>query len=125
MRAAFIRIDLHPAQKHFIDRFPAVLGTDGCQCHIEVVDGTLVVRDLGPGSLRVNGCRVLECPLLPGDQLTVGEMVFRVVYERLALGPLPWAVYPTEQTAKGKQPGPLPPDGSSPTIPWEPASEQH
>ncbi len=125
MRAAFIRVDRHRGGKQFVDRFPAVLGTDGCHCRVDVIDGTLVARDLGTGEVRVNGCRVLECPLLPGDHLKVGDMAFRVVYERLALGPLPWAVYPRPHPAGGKQAGAESPGESPPAISWEPASEQH
>ena len=128
MLAAFIRIHPPPAgAKHFVERFPAVFDADRPRCRIEVVDGTLVVRDLGQGNVRVNGCGVVECPLLPGDQLAVGDVVFRVVYERLALGPLPSAVYSSDRAAGGNGIDvDSPPGAPAAEWGWEaPASEQH
>lgn len=53
-------------------------------CEINVVKGTLVVRDLGSmlGTF-VNGLNVSTALLMPGDKLTVGVTSFLVDYERL------------------------------------------
>ncbi len=52
-------------------------------CKIERIADTLVVRDLGSrNGTFVNGCRVTESPLMPGDKLTVGQTKFRAQYKR-------------------------------------------
>ncbi len=44
-----------------------------CHCMIDRVDGVLVVYDLvSQGGTLLNGRRVEESPLKPGDELTVG-----------------------------------------------------
>ena len=78
-----------------LTEFPAILGrgaesalrlTDRWasrrHCRLDQLDGRLVVRDLGSrhGTL-VNGQKVDQSPLMPGDRLTVGISNFRVVYE--------------------------------------------
>ncbi len=67
---AGIRVDDHWASHH--------------HCEINVVKGTLVVRDLGSmlGTF-VNGLNVNSALLMPGDKLTVGVTSFLVDYERL------------------------------------------
>ena len=78
-----------------IDRFPAEIGRaldadariDDCwasrrHCKLEIVDGFVVVRDLGSThGTFVNGSRVSECKLLPGDELRVGTWRFVVEYD--------------------------------------------
>jgi len=94
-------------RKHCLDRFPAILGrgpgaaicisdrlVSRDHCKIGVKDGTLIVEDLGSrnGTL-VNGCHINAAPLLPGDQLTLGARVYRVIYERTSLHPPPPTIY--------------------------------
>src|SRR4029079_6780914 len=53
-------------------------------CCIAQVSDYLVVRDLGStNGLRINGVRVLEGRLAPGDELTIGTYRYRVVWESL------------------------------------------
>lgn len=52
-------------------------------CMIDQVNGTLVVSDLvSQNGTRVNGRRIEESPLLPGDRLTVGKTPLFVHYVR-------------------------------------------
>jgi pSer/pThr/pTyr-binding forkhead associated (FHA) protein len=52
-------------------------------CEVSDLNGTLVVRDLGSKhGTYVNGQKVTQAPLLPGDRLTVGVSSFEVQYER-------------------------------------------
>jgi pSer/pThr/pTyr-binding forkhead associated (FHA) protein len=52
-------------------------------CEVSDLNGTLVVRDLGSKyGTYVNGQKVTQAPLLPGDRLTVGMSSFEVQYER-------------------------------------------
>jgi predicted component of type VI protein secretion system len=56
-------------------------------CCIAQVSDYLVVRDLGStNGLRINGVRVLEGRLAPGDELTIGTYRYRVVWDSLAGG---------------------------------------
>jgi pSer/pThr/pTyr-binding forkhead associated (FHA) protein len=78
-----------------IDRFPAELGRalnadirlDDCwlsrrHCRLQIVEGVLVVRDLASThGTFVNGSRITECKLLPGDELRVGTWRFVAEYE--------------------------------------------
>jgi pSer/pThr/pTyr-binding forkhead associated (FHA) protein len=78
-----------------IDRFPAELGRaldadvriddrwlSRRHCRLEIVEGVLVVRDLGSThGTFVNGSRITECKLLPGDELRVGTWRFVAEYE--------------------------------------------
>jgi predicted component of type VI protein secretion system len=57
-------------------------------CCIAQVSDYLVVRDLGStNGIRINGVRVQEGRLAPGDELTIGNHRFRVTWESVA--PLP------------------------------------
>ncbi len=59
-------------------------------CCIAQVSDYLVVRDLGStNGIRINGNRVVEGRLAPGDELTVGTFRYRVVWESMASKPLP------------------------------------
>ena len=50
-----------------------------CHCQIDVVDNHLTVRDLGTvHGTFVNGIRVAESILNPGDKLAIGLMTFLV-----------------------------------------------
>jgi pSer/pThr/pTyr-binding forkhead associated (FHA) protein len=52
-------------------------------CEIYRLNGTLVVRDLeSTNGTFVNGSRVTESLLLPGDRLTLGASQFLIQYER-------------------------------------------
>jgi pSer/pThr/pTyr-binding forkhead associated (FHA) protein len=65
-------------------RFPNVSGT---HCELAVVDGYWVVKDLGSSNgTKVNGARVGEQRLTPGDVLSVAKHEFEVVYEPARLG---------------------------------------
>jgi predicted component of type VI protein secretion system len=53
-------------------------------CCIAQVSDYLVVRDLGStNGLRINGVRVLEGRLAPGDELTIGTYRYRVVWDSM------------------------------------------
>ena len=49
-------------------------------CEIDLVDGSLIVRDLGSkhGTI-LNGTHTKQAQLLPGDRLSVGMVTFEVV----------------------------------------------
>ena len=52
-------------------------------CQIDQLDGTLLIRDLGSThGTYVNGLRVTEAHLMPGDKLTVGMSSFQALYKR-------------------------------------------
>src|SRR3954447_8117540 len=54
-------------------------------CCIAQVSDYLVVRDLGStNGIRINGARVLEGRLAPGDELTVGNHRYRVNWDSVA-----------------------------------------
>jgi predicted component of type VI protein secretion system len=53
-------------------------------CCIAQVSDYLVVRDLGStNGVRINGNRILEGRLAPGDELTIGTYRYRVVWDSL------------------------------------------
>jgi pSer/pThr/pTyr-binding forkhead associated (FHA) protein len=57
-------------------------------CCIAQVSDYLVIRDLGStNGLRINGVRVQEGRLAPGDELTIGTYRYRVVWDSMAGGP--------------------------------------
>lgn len=65
-------------------RFPNVSGN---HCELTIVDGYWVVRDLGSSNgTKVNGSRVAEQRLEPGDKLSVARHDFEVSYEPARLG---------------------------------------
>ena len=81
-------------------------------CCVAQVHDYLVVRDLGStNGVRVNGSRAIEASLQPGDELTIGNLSYRVEWsdQRVAAG-LPKAprqalAHPLQST---DQPQPLP-----------------
>lgn len=65
-------------------RFPNVSGQ---HCELTVVDGYWFVKDLGSSNgTKVNGSRVTEQRLDPGDTLSIAKHEFEVVYEPARLG---------------------------------------
>ena len=65
-------------------RFPNVSGR---HCELSVVQGYWVVKDLGSSNgTKVNGTRVVEQRLEPGDKLSVSKHDFEIVYEPARLG---------------------------------------
>jgi predicted component of type VI protein secretion system len=72
-------------------------------CCIAQVSDYLVVRDLGStNGIRINGVRVQEGRLAPGDELTIGNHRFRVSWESVA--PLPRPPAPFKDTLRSALP---------------------
>jgi pSer/pThr/pTyr-binding forkhead associated (FHA) protein len=81
-----------------LESFPAVIGRRagssvqvdesipaGYHCLVSVVEGQLVVWDLGTvGGTFVNGTRVTKAALKPGDTLNLGGTDFQVNYKPLS-----------------------------------------
>ena len=75
-------------------RFPNVSGR---HCELCVVDGYWVVKDLGSSNgTKVNGSRVSEQRLEPGDKLSIAKHDFEIAYEPSRLGAV---ARPTEPAA--------------------------
>jgi pSer/pThr/pTyr-binding forkhead associated (FHA) protein len=65
-------------------RFPNVSGN---HCELTLVDGYWFVKDLGSSNgTKVNGTRVSEQRLEPGDKLSVSKHEYEVNYEPSKLG---------------------------------------
>jgi predicted component of type VI protein secretion system len=65
-------------------RFPNVSGQ---HCELTIVDGYWVVKDLGSSNgTKVNGSRVTEQRLEPGDTLSIAKHEFEIAYEPARLG---------------------------------------
>jgi adenylate cyclase len=65
-------------------RFPNVSGT---HCELSLVDGHWVVKDLGSSNgTKVNGTRVSEGRVEPGDRLSIGRHEYEVCYTPGAAG---------------------------------------
>jgi len=74
-------------------RFPNV---SGHHCELTLVDGYWTVKDLGSSNgTKVNGARVSEQRLNPGDKLAVAKHEYEVAYEPTRLGA---TEFPAEQT---------------------------
>jgi predicted component of type VI protein secretion system len=72
-------------------------------CCIGQAGDYLVVRDLGStNGIRINGVRVLEGRLRPGDELTIGNTRFQVRWDSLVPGAVP------RPPAAAKEPPPRP-----------------
>ncbi len=53
-----------------------------CRCEIQEQDGLLAVKDRGPdGGICINGRRIRESYVWPGDALTIGNSSFLVSYK--------------------------------------------
>ena len=76
-------------------RFPNVSGS---HCELSLVDGYWYVKDLGSSNgTKVNGTRVSEQRLDPGDTLSVSKHEYEVSYEPARLGA---KAAPAEKAAK-------------------------
>ena len=65
-------------------RFPNV---SGIHCEMTLTDGYWTVTDLrSSNGTKVNGTRVTEQRLQPGDKLTVAKHTFEIAYEPARLG---------------------------------------
>jgi pSer/pThr/pTyr-binding forkhead associated (FHA) protein len=87
-----------PESRFVLTELPLIIGTspaadlrlddpaaNAYHCMIDQVNGTLVVSDLvSQAGTWLNGRRVEESPLLPGDELTVGMTSLVVRYAREA-----------------------------------------
>ncbi|HUT12684.1 MAG TPA: FHA domain-containing protein [Thermoguttaceae bacterium] len=97
MKVKLVSVDSWKSRRKIIThRLPTTIGRsaeaaihlDDCwasrrHCEIDEIDGTLVVRDLGSThGTFVNGHRITEARLLPGDMLTIGISSFRAQYKR-------------------------------------------
>jgi predicted component of type VI protein secretion system len=59
-------------------------------CCIAQVDDYLVLRDLGStNGVRINGVRVVEGRLEPGDELTIGSHRYQVTWDEGPVSPAP------------------------------------
>ena len=74
-------------------RFPNVSGR---HCELTLIDGYWFVKDLGSSNgTKVNGTRITEQRIEPGDTLSVGKYSFEIAYQPEGLGD---AVAPTART---------------------------
>ena len=65
-------------------RFPNVSGT---HCELSLIDGNWVVKDLGSSNgTKVNGTRVSEGRLAPGDKVSIGRHEYELCYDPASVG---------------------------------------
>jgi adenylate cyclase len=65
-------------------RFPNVSGS---HCELSLVDGYWHVKDLrSSNGVKVNGSRVTQERLKPGDRLSIGKHEYEIAYEPARLG---------------------------------------
>ena len=65
-------------------RFPNVSGK---HCELSVVEGLWAIRDLGSANgTKVNGSRVSEQQLFPGDKIGLSKHVYEIAYNPARLG---------------------------------------
>lgn len=70
-------------------RFPTV---SGAHCELAVEDGIWTVKDLGSSNgTKVNGVRISEQHVKPGDTLSVAKHDFEFLYDPTDLGATPEA----------------------------------
>ena len=70
-------------------RFPNVSGN---HCELAIVDGYWTVKDLrSSNGTKVNGSRVTEQRLQPGDKIGIAKHVYEISYEPARLGAAPLA----------------------------------
>lgn len=59
-------------------------------CCIAQVNDYLVVRDLdSTNGIRINGVRVVEGRLMPGDELTIGNHCYQISFDDVPASPVP------------------------------------
>ena len=76
-------------------RFPNVSGT---HCELSLVAGHWIVKDLGSSNgTKVNGTRVSEGRLDPGDKVSIGRHEYEVCYDPAAIGDASDSAYPATQ----------------------------
>jgi predicted component of type VI protein secretion system len=76
-------------------RFPNVSGT---HCELSLVAGHWVVKDLGSSNgTKVNGTRVSESRLDPGDKVSIGRHEYEVSYDPAAIGDAGGSAYSATQ----------------------------
>jgi adenylate cyclase len=76
-------------------RFPNV---SGHHCELKLVDGYWNVKDLGSSNgTKVNGVRVTEQRIAPGDKLSIAKHEYVVSYEPADLGASEFSTEPTAQ----------------------------
>ncbi len=74
-------------------------------CCIAQVSDYLVIRDLGStNGIRINGVRVLEGRLNAGDEVTIGNNLYRVSWDSLVPGPPPVSALPVPEKARHPEP---------------------
>lgn len=92
-------------------------------CCVAQVHDYLVVRDLGStNGIRINGIRVVEGSLRPGDELTIGNVRYEVQWNAKAGEALPSAKLPAPEKQKAPRP-PLPPAPAADDARLEAADE--
>jgi predicted component of type VI protein secretion system len=57
------------------------LGAETALCRLQYSDGWWYVDDLGTDVVRINGHSPRSERLVPGDELTIGKMRFRILYD--------------------------------------------
>jgi pSer/pThr/pTyr-binding forkhead associated (FHA) protein len=97
LSARLMRLESSNSEEHFVpSSFPVTIGRDReadirlddrwvsrFHCEIDQIHGTLVVRDLhSRHGTHINGRRVEENLLMPGNRLGIGMSTFLVSYER-------------------------------------------
>jgi len=76
-------------------RFPNVSGS---HCELSLTDGYWLVKDLGSSNgTKVNGTRVTEGRLSPGDKVSFGRHEYEVCYDPAATGAGDVSAYSTPQ----------------------------
>lgn len=108
-------------------RFPNVSGT---HCELSLVDGYWFVKDLASSNgTKVNGVRVSEKRLDPGDKLSVARNHYEIAYEPAKLGAVaaptdhgtynPWgrSLLETAGLESRRAPPPPPPSARRPGAP--------
>lgn len=86
-------------------------------CCLALAYDRVLIRDLGShNGLRVNGRLVEEAQLLPGDEVAIGPLIYRLVLERETPEP-GHPVEPSDRAAKPQEPSvPLPEAAQSDEI---------
>lgn len=65
-------------------RFPNI---SGLHCELSFRDGYWFIRDLGSSNgIKVNGSRILQRPLRPGDEIAISNRRYTIQYNLAPLG---------------------------------------